>query len=156
MSSLYPTLCYVPRVGLYTPRVDEKRTETTDAIKQQQQPQQQPQQHQQQQQEERCQQEDSNKENNMPQPQGPTVGEDRVGDCSGENGVKDNTPQIIPWRAQLRKTNSTLSLLEWSNAQSRTALECNIYLLTAVELCVRVRGRLPYRFLHIGPPIYIC
>ena len=116
-------LCVVPailvtssfacRVGLYTPRIDEKRTEANDVIKQTQQQQQQQQQLQQEQQvqEQQSAQEDSNKENSVPQPQSQPAGEDRVADCSG-SGESDSPPQIIPWRAQLRKTNSTLSLLE--------------------------------------------
>lgn len=87
------------RVGLYTPRVDDKRAESADAAlprpaKQQDQP--------------PPAAEDCNKENSVPNGQ---PAED-VADGKDEDEEDDSPPQIIPWRAQLRKTNSTLSLLE--------------------------------------------
>lgn len=47
--------------------------------------------------------EDGNKENKTPEQQQ---------QISSKEGNNDEPAQIIPWRAQLRKTNSKLSLLE--------------------------------------------
>jgi hypothetical protein len=46
--------------------------------------------------------EDGNKENKTPEQQ----------EASSKEDTNDEPAQIIPWRAQLRKTNSKLSLLE--------------------------------------------
>ncbi|KAE8741673.1 hypothetical protein FOCC_FOCC012794 [Frankliniella occidentalis] len=100
------------KVGLYTPRVDEKRPEPGDAAytKPQQQPEQQANG-----QTNGHHEDSSNKENSVPPGQPAQHNFEDRSDTASETGSKDGEdcpPQIIPWRAQLRKTNSTLSLLE--------------------------------------------
>jgi hypothetical protein len=51
--------------------------------------------------------EDGNKENKTPEEQ-----QQQQQEASSKEDSNDEPAQIIPWRAQLRKTNSKLSLME--------------------------------------------
>ena len=53
--------------------------------------------------------EDGNKENKTPEQQ---QQQQQQQDTSSKEDSNDEPAQIIPWRAQLRKTNSKLSLME--------------------------------------------
>jgi len=55
--------------------------------------------------------EDGNKENKTPEQQQQEQ-QQQEEEVSSKEGSNDEPAQIIPWRAQLRKTNSKLSLME--------------------------------------------